>query len=114
MKGFLSSFRDAKENKAQEEGWGGSTYVVSKVGLSALSFIQQRSFDEEQPSINITVNVVHPGYVDTDMSSHKGPLTIEEGAKAPLYLALEANFKGKYVWHDSQIVDWYGTTPSAY
>ncbi|KAJ8926055.1 hypothetical protein NQ315_009910 [Exocentrus adspersus] len=106
--------QDAKEGKASQEGWGNSAYVVSKVGLSALSFAQQRSFDKEQPNRNISVNAVHPGYVDTDLTSHKGPLTIEEGAKAPLFLALEADFKGKYVWYDSQIVDWYGSTPSAY
>lgn len=87
---------------------------MSKVGVTALSFAQQRLFDKEQPNRNIAVNAVHPGYVDTDLTRHHGTLTIEEGAKAPLYLALEADFKGKYVWFDSQIVDWYGTTPSAF
>lgn len=84
-------------------------YSVSKVGLSALTFIQQRLFDREEPNRNIAVNSVHPGYVDTDMTNHKGPLTIEEGAVAPLYLALEANLKGKYIWSDKTESDWYGT-----
>ncbi|XP_018563333.1 carbonyl reductase [NADPH] 3 [Anoplophora glabripennis] len=106
--------KDAKDDKAYSEGWGRSAYVVSKVGVSALTFAQQRLFDNEQPNRNIAVNVVHPGYVVTDMTSQTGHLTTEEGAKAPLYLALEADFKGKYVWYDSQIVDWYGTTPSQY
>ncbi|XP_018563375.1 carbonyl reductase [NADPH] 3-like [Anoplophora glabripennis] len=106
--------KDAKENKTQSEGWGDSAYAVCKVGVSALTFAQQRLFDKEQPNRNIAVNAVHPGYVDTDMSSHKGTLTIEEGAKAPLYVALEADFKGKYVWRDCKIVDWYGTAPSGY
>ncbi|KAJ8940429.1 hypothetical protein NQ314_010726 [Rhamnusium bicolor] len=92
------------------EGWGNSAYVVSKVGVSALTVIQQRLFDKEVPNRNISVNSVHPGYVDTDMTSHKGPLTIEQGAKAPLYLSLEANLKGKYVWFDCHLVDWYGET----
>lgn len=70
--------------------------------------MQQREFDKEQPNRNISVNSVHPGYVDTDMTSHKGPLTIEEGARAPLFLALEPhNLKGQYVWCNSQVVDWY-------
>ncbi|KAL3288574.1 hypothetical protein HHI36_003013 [Cryptolaemus montrouzieri] len=105
---------DAKEGKHQEEGWGNSAYVVSKVGCSALSIIQQREFDDEKPCRNISVNAVHPGYVDTDMTSHKGSLTIEQGAAAPLYLALEDHgLKGKYVWFDKQVVDWYGSgTPT--
>ncbi|KAJ8979440.1 hypothetical protein NQ317_003219 [Molorchus minor] len=102
--------KDAKENKHQQEGWGNSSYGVSKVGVSALTVIQQRIFDKEQPNRNISVNSVHPGYVDTDMTSHKGPLTIEEGARAPLYLSLDSNLKGKYVWFDSHVVDWYGAS----
>lgn len=46
------------------------------------------------------------------MTSHKGPLTIEEGASAPLFLALEADFKGKYVWYDSSVVEWDGALPT--
>nr|XP_023026625.1 carbonyl reductase [NADPH] 1-like [Leptinotarsa decemlineata] len=100
--------RDAKDGTAGEKGWGNSTYVVSKVGLTALTIIQQRLFDKEEPNRNISVNAVHPGYVDTDMTSHKGPLTIEEGAKAPLFVALDADWKGKYVWFDCREVDWFG------
>lgn len=56
------------------------------------------------------MNAVHPGYVDTDMTSHKGPLTIDEGAIAPLFLALDApdSVKGEYVWYNKQIVSWDG------
>ncbi|XP_044741229.1 carbonyl reductase [NADPH] 1-like isoform X1 [Chrysoperla carnea] len=104
MRQFVS---DAKEGKHFERGWGNSAYVVSKVGVSALTFIQQR----EIKTPGVVVNAVHPGYVDTDMSSHKGPLTIEQGAEAPLFLALqpvgENEIKGKYVWFDKKIVDWY-------
>jgi NAD(P)-dependent dehydrogenase (short-subunit alcohol dehydrogenase family) len=51
---------------------------VSKVAVSAVTFIQQRAFDAD-PREDLVVNTVHPGYVDTDMTSHKGPLTIEQG-----------------------------------
>lgn len=54
------------------------------------------------------MNSVHPGYVDTDMTSHKGILTIDEGAVAPLFLALDADdsVRGQFVWKDKTIVDW--------
>lgn len=89
------------------------------MGVSALSRIQQREIDENRPNDDIIVNHVHPGYVDTDMSSHKGVLTIDEGAVAATWLALlpannPANPKGAYVWHDKTIVDWVnGPTPVA-
>ncbi|EFN69173.1 Carbonyl reductase [NADPH] 1, partial [Camponotus floridanus] len=49
---------------------------------------------------DITVNAVHPGHVDTDMINHKGPLTPDEGAVAPVYCALlpeNTEIKGKYI-----------------
>ena len=98
----------AEDGTFKEKGWGGSTYVASKVGLSALSRIQQRELLKDERD-DIALNHVHPGYVDTDMTSHKGPLTIEEGAKSSLYCALlppNTDVKGKYLWYDCKIVDW--------
>lgn len=103
--------KDAEDNTYIANGWGDSAYVVSKVGLSALTILQQKIFDSEQPNRNISANSVHPGYVDTDMTNHKGPLTIEEGSKGPLFLALEANLKGQYVWFDCRVVEWDGPAP---
>ncbi|XP_056642694.1 carbonyl reductase [NADPH] 1-like [Diorhabda sublineata] len=105
---LVEKFVKAAENgKTVEDGWGSSTYVVSKVAVSALTNIQQKMFDEEVPNRNISVNSVHPGYVNTDMTSHKGPLSIEEGAKSSLFAALDANLKGKYIWYDCKVVDWF-------
>jgi carbonyl reductase 1 len=87
---------------------------VSKVGVSALSRIQQREMDKARPDDGILINHVHPGYVDTDMTSHKGPLTTEQGADAATWLALlpqgENTLKGAYVWHDRKVLDWVSGT----
>jgi len=101
-----------------QKGWPNSTYVVSKVGLSALTRIQNREMQKARgQAANITVNYVHPGYVDTDMSSHKGPLSPQEGAAAAVYLATlppKSGITGQYVWHDCQLVDWVnGPLPAA-
>lgn len=51
------------------------------------------------------------------MSSHKGPLKPEEGAAAPVWLALlpPKSEGGRYIWHDKTVVDWInGPLPSAY
>uniref|UniRef100_A0A023GHC5 carbonyl reductase (NADPH) n=1 Tax=Amblyomma triste TaxID=251400 RepID=A0A023GHC5_AMBTT len=99
----------AKEGKNKEKGWGQSAYNASKVGVTVLSFIQQREFNED-PREDLVVNAVHPGYVDTDMSSHKGPLTPDQGADAPTYLAmLPPNInspKGEFVWNDRTVTPW--------
>ncbi|KAK8784061.1 hypothetical protein V5799_009575 [Amblyomma americanum] len=99
----------AKEGKNGEKGWGNSAYNVSKVGVTVLSFIQQREFNAD-PREDLVVNAVHPGYVDTDMTSHKGPLTPDQGADAPTYLALlPPNIdspKGEFVWNDRTVTPW--------
>lgn len=115
MNDFIES---AKKGDHAAKGWPNSTYVVSKVGVSALTRIQHREFLADSRE-DLVINHVHPGYVDTDMSSHKGPLTPEQGADAPTYLALlpkgTTSPRGDYVWYNRQIVDWVnGPLPSAY
>lgn len=114
MKIFLYCTRSAKNGKNTEDGWGNSAYVVSKVGVSALTIIQQREINKDTSRPGISINCCHPGYVDTDMTSHKGHLTIEQGAEAPVYLATlppeENNIKGAYVWFDKQVYDWYASS----
>ena len=106
---IMTSYIDStKDGSYHDKGWGSSTYVASKVGLSTLSRIQQRMLLNDSRK-DIVVNHVHPGYIDTDMSSHKGEKTPEEGAVSSIFCALlppETTIKGKYVWHDCQIVDW--------
>lgn len=49
----------------------------------------------------------HPGYVNTDMTSHRGPLTIEEGADTPIYLAtLEGNEPTGKFFYKRKEIDW--------
>lgn len=92
------------------DGWGDNPYAVSKVGLSALTLIQQRLVDQETPKRNISANFVHPGAVITDMNQ-KGVLQVDDGAKSALFAVFEPNLKGKYVWYDCRIVDWDGPLP---
>jgi len=91
-----------------DHGWPNSTYVASKIGWSALSRIQQRELGKS-PELDLVVNHVHPGYVDTDMTSHKGPLTIDRGAMSSVFAALlppNTEVRGAYIWHDCQVLDW--------
>uniref|UniRef100_A0A0A9WVM0 carbonyl reductase (NADPH) n=1 Tax=Lygus hesperus TaxID=30085 RepID=A0A0A9WVM0_LYGHE len=114
---MMEFIRAAKAGNHSDLGWPNSAYVVSKVGASALSRIHHRKFLKDSRE-DIVINHVHPGYVDTDMTSHKGPLTIAQGADAPTYAALLPQNckspKGDYIWYTRAIVDWVnGPLPSA-
>ncbi|BET02280.1 KR domain [Nesidiocoris tenuis] len=106
VKEFISA---AKDGTHSEKGWPNSAYIVSKVAASAISRIYHQRFLKDSRE-DIVINHVHPGYVDTDMTSHKGPLTVEQGADAATYLALLPpeiqSPKGDYVWYTREIVDW--------
>ncbi|KZC07366.1 Carbonyl reductase [NADPH] 1, partial [Dufourea novaeangliae] len=105
MREFVES---TKADTHLKDGWANSTYVVSKVGVSALTRIHQTIFNSD-PREDLVVNAVHPGYVDTNMTSHKGTLTPDQGAEAPLYCALlpeNTDIKGKYIWFDKSLVEW--------
>ncbi|KYN21665.1 Carbonyl reductase [NADPH] 1, partial [Trachymyrmex cornetzi] len=98
----------AKAGTHLQAGWSNSTYVASKIGVSALAGIHQSIFNTD-PREDIAVNAVHPGYVDTDMSNHKGTLTPDQGAVAPVYCALlpeNTEIKGKYIWFDKTLAEW--------
>jgi len=113
---MMNDFIAACENgDHSEKGWPNSTYVVSKVGLSALTRIQNREMQKTRGKADIEINHVHPGYVDTDMTSHKGHLTPEQGAYAPLKLALSppnSGVTGRYFWYTGEEIDWvHGQIP---
>ncbi|XP_050361578.1 carbonyl reductase [NADPH] 1-like [Nymphalis io] len=102
---FLQNVRNGKTAFVSFAGHNGD-YKVSKVALSALTFVQQKHFIKQGKDISI--NCVHPGFVKTDMTKGMGDFTPERGARAPLYLALEApqSLKGTFVWHDCHQVNW--------
>ncbi|CAG7720700.1 unnamed protein product [Allacma fusca] len=118
----ISNLANVFISKAQagthlDYGWPDSTYIVSKVAVAALGPIHQKLLDKKRPNDDIIVNIVNPGYVDTDMTSHKGFLTVDEGAACPVYLALlpphTKSPRGSFVDTDKSIVDWiHGPVPT--
>ncbi|KAI4375565.1 hypothetical protein MLD38_013420 [Melastoma candidum] len=99
-KGVLSNGEDITEEKVEEiareylkdykagmwesKGWpkGVSAYIVSKAVLNGYT----RAIAKKHRDLRI--NCVCPGFVKTDMNHNTGLLTIEEGAKGPVMLAL--------------------------
>ncbi|OWM69077.1 hypothetical protein CDL15_Pgr025264 [Punica granatum] len=76
--------RDLKADKLEENGWSTMlpAYSISKAALNAYTRVLAKNY----PSM--CINCVHPGYVNTDINWHTGPMTVEEGARGPVMLAL--------------------------
>ncbi|XP_047988389.1 uncharacterized protein LOC125227995 [Leguminivora glycinivorella] len=85
------------------EGWGLSVQAVSKVALNAVTFLQHR----EWSSKGIVINCVNPGSLNTK-DERKSTKVFQDGAKAILYLALEAplSIKGNFVWSNYSVIEW--------
>ncbi|XP_010093838.2 short-chain dehydrogenase/reductase 2b [Morus notabilis] len=75
---------DLKENALETNGWCMMlpAYSISKVTLNAYTRILAKKYP------TMYINCVHPGYVNTDLNWHTGPLTVEEGASGPVMVAL--------------------------
>lgn len=88
-----------KEDSYFQRGWPKSIYGISKVGIN--HYARVLSNFEEVKSRKIQVYALCPGYVETDLSSHKGVLTIQQGAQTPVFLAelpfeVNPDFQGKF------------------
>lgn len=100
--------KDVETGAHLDKGWPNSAYATSKVLLSALTQVQYRDFQSD-PREDIVINAVHPGYVDTDMTNHKGPLSPDEGAQSSVKGALipsKGKPNGEFIWNDCSIIDW--------
>lgn len=85
MKQFVA---DVENETHTDRGWPDSCYGMSKLGVIAMTRILAR----EQPSMRI--NCCCPGYCSTDMTSHKGLRSAEQGALTPVMLALQEDSNG--------------------
>lgn len=103
---YLESVKNGTFNKEDFADSGKhAEHRVSKIALTALTMVQQRKYNDR----NISINAVHPGYVNTDMALGKGKVDPDKAAELILYLILEAspNLRGVFLWHNKKIVDWY-------
>lgn len=104
-------YTDILDGKTAEHGWPNPqfiTYMVAKICLAALTWIQHRELLSDDRK-DIIINVVHPGYVDTDLTMHTGPLSPDQGAEPIVKCCLipeGGSPRGQMIWWDGRVVDW--------
>ncbi|KAH7840834.1 hypothetical protein Vadar_022299 [Vaccinium darrowii] len=76
--------KDLKEDLLETNGWppNFSAYIVSKAALNGYTRVLAKNYP------NMAINAVSPGFVKTDLNHNSGILTVEQGAKGPVMLAL--------------------------
>lgn len=80
-----------KNGDWEQKGFPKSAYGMSKIGINVYTMKHLAHRDDIKKK-HIQVYAQCPGYVNTDMTSHKGPLTIEQGAQTTIFL-IELPFK---------------------
>lgn len=86
LRSLVSDFvQHAKVGDHEKFGWPSWAYGVSKLALTKASYILGEMVASDPR--HIVMNACCPGYVETDMTSHKGTKTVDEGADTPFYLA---------------------------
>jgi len=78
------------------KGWPDWAYAITKMGVTALTTVQAANLAKDKTREDVLLICCCPGYVDTDMTSHKGTKTIDEGAETPVYCALLPSGSDKY------------------
>ena len=75
---------DLKQGTLEANGWQKMlpVYSMSKATLNAYTRVLAKKYPK------MRINCVHPGYVNTDINFHTGTMSLEEGAKGSVMLAL--------------------------
>jgi NAD(P)-dependent dehydrogenase (short-subunit alcohol dehydrogenase family) len=79
----LGSLTEASRPDSPYAGVNSLAYQASKTALNMLTV----SFARELSGTNIKVNSVCPGWVQTDMGGSQAPLSVDQGADTPVWLA---------------------------
>ena len=102
MEAFTSA---VKEGKEKEKGWPSAAYAVSKSGITGMT--RAIALEHKEQGGTVLVNSCCPGFVDTDMTRHRGGKTADEGAQTPVLLAL-GDIEGTYgkFWQNERVIEW--------
>jgi NAD(P)-dependent dehydrogenase (short-subunit alcohol dehydrogenase family) len=103
MSSTLGSLGVATLRGALIESFSAPTYRIAKTALNAVTVL----FAREVRGTNIKVNSACPGWVRTEMAGSDAPLTIQQGADTPVWLAtLPDNGPSGGFFRERKLVPW--------
>jgi carbonyl reductase 1 len=103
---LMEDFKSAVKTKNEkEQGWPSAAYAVSKAGMIGMT--KAIAFEEHRRGGKRLINACCPGYVDTDMTKHRGYKTPDQGAQTPVMLAIGI-IEGKSgdFWQNEKVIEW--------
>ena len=77
-------------------------YNASKAAVNSYTIHLATALKDD----NVKVNSAHPGWVQTDLGTEHAPLTVEQGAKTIVDLALDTSDKTSHFEHLGQPIAW--------
>ncbi len=83
MASKLGSLADIADPRSPRAAVGSPAYRLSKTLLNGITLLLARELE----GANILVNSACPGWVRTDLGGNRAPLSVEEGADTPVWLA---------------------------
>lgn len=98
----LGSLQEANDPASDYYSVKPFSYNASKAAVNSYTIHLATALKEE----NIKVNSAHPGWVQTDLGTEYAPLTVEEGAKTIVDLALDTSDKTSHFEHLGEPVAW--------
>ena len=99
---ILGSLEKAVEREAQGPSGTPFAYNASKAAVNAFTIHLAGALRQ----YGISVNSAHPGWVRTDMGSQQAPLSIEEGARTIVDLALDKSGSTSKFIHLGEELPW--------
>lgn len=98
----LGSLNEANNPESDYYAVKPFSYNASKAAVNSYTIHLATALKED----NIKVNSAHPGWVQTDLGTEHAPLTVSEGAKTIVDLALDTSDKTSHFEHLGQPVAW--------
>jgi carbonyl reductase 1 len=103
---LMEEFKSAvKAGNEKDQGWPSAAYAVSKAGMTGMTKAIAR--EEQRLGGKRSINACCPGWVNTDMTKHRGSKTPDQGAQTPVMLAIGeiGGVSGEF-WQDEKVSKW--------
>lgn len=106
----MQRFQKASESNDAEKGvkdagFPAAAYATSKAGANAVTMAL--AAEERSKGRGVLVNACCPGFVNTELTKGRGKRTVDEGAKTPVFLALnDIGGKSGEFWYNEEVTPW--------